>query len=70
MSPAQSLPFLAIDEADQFTPDNWVSPSPDSIRLTGTCPLNAEPQLQKTEQYASVHGNHANEKLQGKYSVQ
>ncbi|KAL3292791.1 nitrate reductase [Colletotrichum asianum] len=38
---------IAIDEADQFTPDNWLPRSPELIRLTGKHPLNAEPQLTK-----------------------
>ncbi|KAL0943404.1 nitrate reductase [Colletotrichum truncatum] len=38
---------IAIDEADQFTPDNWLPRSPELIRLTGKHPLNAEPQLNK-----------------------
>ena len=28
-------PLVSIDEADQFTPDNWIPRSPDLIRLTG-----------------------------------
>lgn len=36
---------LSIDEADQFTPDNWVPRSTDLIRLTGKHPLNCEPKL-------------------------
>ena len=46
-SPMHKEPPISIDEADQFTPDNWVPRSPDLIRLTGKFPLNAEPQLQK-----------------------
>ncbi|KAF4918366.1 Nitrate reductase [NADH] 1 [Colletotrichum viniferum] len=38
---------IAIDEADEFTPDNWLPRSPELIRLTGKHPLNAEPQLTK-----------------------
>ncbi|KAF9875001.1 nitrate reductase [Colletotrichum karsti] len=38
---------IAIDEADQFTPDNWLPRSPELIRLTGKHPLNAEPELTK-----------------------
>ncbi|KAK2789694.1 hypothetical protein FQN53_001450 [Emmonsiellopsis sp. PD_33] len=34
-----------IDEADQFTPDNWVPRSDLLIRLTGKHPLNAETPL-------------------------
>ncbi|KAF7713010.1 Uncharacterized protein PECH_007246 [Penicillium ucsense] len=36
---------LSIDEADQFTPDNWIPRSPHLIRLTGKHPLNGEPEL-------------------------
>lgn len=28
-------PLVSIDEADQFTPDNWIPRSPNLIRLTG-----------------------------------
>lgn len=35
----------SIDEADQFSPDNWVPRSDDLIRLTGKHPLNAEAHL-------------------------
>ena len=38
---------VAIDEADQFTPDNWIPRSSKLIRLTGKHPLNAEPDLAK-----------------------
>ncbi|KAG5297987.1 nitrate reductase [Histoplasma ohiense] len=34
-----------IDEADQFTPDNWVPRTDTLIRLTGKHPFNAEPPL-------------------------
>ncbi|RHZ63579.1 putative nitrate reductase [Aspergillus thermomutatus] len=34
-----------IDEADQFTPDNWVPRTDHLIRITGKHPLNGEPQL-------------------------
>lgn len=37
---------VSIDEADQFTPDNWIPRSPHLIRLTGKHPLNGEPDLQ------------------------
>lgn len=33
---------VSIDEADQFTPDNWIPRSRELIRLTGKHPLNAE----------------------------
>lgn len=36
---------IAIDEADQFTPDNWLPRSDHLIRLTGKHPLNAEANL-------------------------
>lgn len=36
---------MSIDEADQFTPDNWIPRSSDLIRLTGKHPLNGEPEL-------------------------
>ena len=37
--------LLSIDEADQFSPDNWIPRSSNLIRLTGKLPLNAEPKL-------------------------
>ncbi|GKZ79170.1 hypothetical protein AnigIFM56816_003045 [Aspergillus niger] len=46
-SSAPENPYITIDEADQFTADNWVPRSPDLVRLTGKLPLNAEPQLSK-----------------------
>lgn len=39
--------LISIDEADQFTPDNWIPRSPELIRLTGKHPLNAEPPLSR-----------------------
>lgn len=36
---------ITIDEADQFSPDNWIPRSSDLIRLTGKHPLNAEAHL-------------------------
>jgi nitrate reductase (NAD(P)H) len=36
---------ISIDEADQFSPDNWLPRSSDLIRLTGKHPLNAEAKL-------------------------
>ncbi|EAT90548.1 nitrate reductase [Parastagonospora nodorum] len=36
---------ISIDEADQFSPDNWLPRSSDLIRLTGKHPLNAEARL-------------------------
>ncbi|TKA49862.1 hypothetical protein B0A49_12768, partial [Cryomyces minteri] len=36
---------ISIDEADQFSPDNWIPRSSDLIRLTGKHPLNGEPHL-------------------------
>ncbi|GAB1214071.1 hypothetical protein ATERTT37_003229 [Aspergillus terreus] len=45
-SPAYSANATAeIDEADQFTPDNWVPRTDHLIRLTGKHPLNGEPRL-------------------------
>lgn len=38
---------IAIDEADQFTPDNWVPRAPELIRLTGKHPMNAEAPLRE-----------------------
>ncbi|GAB7328539.1 hypothetical protein MBLNU13_g00494t1 [Cladosporium sp. NU13] len=38
---------IAIDEQDQFTPDNWFPRSDHLIRLTGKHPLNAEADLTK-----------------------
>lgn len=37
--------LLSIDEADQFSPDNWIPRSSNLVRLTGKHPLNAEPKL-------------------------
>ena len=37
--------LLSIDEADQFSPDNWIPRSSELIRLTGKHPFNAEPKL-------------------------
>ncbi|KAF9884796.1 hypothetical protein FE257_001212 [Aspergillus nanangensis] len=34
-----------IDEADQFTPDNWIPRTDHLMRLTGKHPLNGEPNL-------------------------
>ncbi|KAF1816578.1 nitrate reductase [Eremomyces bilateralis CBS 781.70] len=42
---AHSRPDVYINEADQFTPDNWLPRTTDFIRLTGKHPLNAEPHL-------------------------
>ncbi|CAN9120075.1 unnamed protein product [Alternaria sp. RS040] len=36
---------ISIDEADQFSPDNWLPRSSDLIRLTGKHPMNAEANL-------------------------
>lgn len=36
---------ISIDEADQFSPDNWLLRSSDLIRLTGKHSLNAEANL-------------------------
>lgn len=36
---------IAIDEQDQFSPDNWLPRSDHLIRLTGKHPLNAEAEL-------------------------
>lgn len=41
----KNRPSIAIDEADQFTPDNWIPRSSTLIRLTGKHPLNAESEL-------------------------
>lgn len=38
-------PSELIDEADQFSPDNWIPRSDNLIRLTGKHPLNGEPKL-------------------------
>ncbi|KAL7944146.1 nitrate reductase [Trichoderma barbatum] len=40
-------PDVTIDEADQFTSDNWFPRSSDLIRVTGSQPMNAEPPLTK-----------------------
>lgn len=46
-SPAVPAPKqdMSIDEADQFTPDNWIPRSARLVRLTGKHPLNGEPEL-------------------------
>ncbi|PVH74043.1 hypothetical protein DL98DRAFT_605724 [Cadophora sp. DSE1049] len=41
----RSDPLISIDEADQFSPDNWIPRSSNLIRLTGKHPLNGEPKL-------------------------
>ena len=41
----QNRTTITIDEADQFSPDNWIPRSSDLIRLTGKHPLNGEPHL-------------------------
>lgn len=41
----QNRSTISIDEADQFSPDNWLPRSSDLIRLTGKHPLNAEANL-------------------------
>ena len=43
--PIKNRPSIAIDEADQFTPDNWIPRSSTLVRLTGKHPLNAESEL-------------------------
>ncbi|KAK3179404.1 hypothetical protein K4F52_009149 [Lecanicillium sp. MT-2017a] len=40
-------PDLTIDEADQFSPDNWFSRSESLIRTTGSFPVNAEAELSR-----------------------
>lgn len=40
-----NTPIIVLDEADQFSPDNWLPRSSDLIRLTGKHPLNAEARL-------------------------
>ena len=42
---AEDDQVISIDEADQFSPDNWIPRSDKLIRLTGKHPLNGEPQL-------------------------
>ncbi|PGH34323.1 nitrate reductase (NADH) [[Emmonsia] crescens] len=37
--------YFRIDEADQFTPDNWIPRTDALIRLTGKHPFNSEPPL-------------------------
>ncbi|KAI6787780.1 hypothetical protein KC333_g8908 [Hortaea werneckii] len=41
-SNVQNWTTMSIDEADQFTPDNWIPRSLELIRLSGKHPLNAE----------------------------
>ncbi|CCC12775.1 unnamed protein product [Sordaria macrospora k-hell] len=38
---------IAIDEQDQYTPDNWLPRCPDLIRIGGKHPMNAEPPLSR-----------------------
>lgn len=46
VSPKAGEPMITtIDEADQFTPDNWIPRDPLLIRQTGKHPMNAEPKL-------------------------
>ena len=42
---ANNKQLISIDEADQFSPDNWIPRSECLIRLTGKHPLNGEPKL-------------------------
>ena len=42
---ASDKQLISIDEADQFSPDNWIPRSVNLIRLTGKHPLHAEPKL-------------------------
>ena len=42
---ANNEKLISIDEADQFSPDNWIPRSENLIRLTGKHPLNCEPKL-------------------------
>lgn len=48
---------ISIDEADQFTPDNWVPRSQELIRLTGKHPLNAEAPLSRLFDAGSITPN-------------
>ncbi|TLD09664.1 hypothetical protein E2P81_ATG10191, partial [Venturia nashicola] len=41
----QNRSTIAIDEQDQFSPDNWLPRSDHLVRLTGKHPLNAEAEL-------------------------
>ncbi|EEH18251.2 hypothetical protein PABG_00814 [Paracoccidioides brasiliensis Pb03] len=41
----QNTKPMRIDEADQFSPDNWIPRNDALIRLTGKHPLNCEPPL-------------------------
>ncbi|EAS29271.3 nitrate reductase [Coccidioides immitis RS] len=46
VSPKADEPLITtIDEADQYTPDNWIPRDQALVRLTGKHPLNAEPDL-------------------------
>lgn len=42
---AEEQAETTIDEADQFTPDNWIPRSTNLIRLTGKHPFNGESEL-------------------------
>ena len=49
---------MSIDEADQFTPDNWIPRSSHLIRLTGKHPLNGEPELAALWEAGLITPNH------------
>lgn len=49
---------VAIDEADQYTPDNWVPRSADLIRLTGKHPLNCEAPISRLFESGFTTPNH------------
>lgn len=48
----------SLDEADQFTPDNWIARSPHLVRLTGKHPLNGEPELSPLFDAGLITPNH------------
>jgi nitrate reductase (NAD(P)H) len=47
-----------IDEADQFSPDNWFPRSENLVRATGSFPMNAEPGLPQLFQSGLITPNH------------
>lgn len=58
-SPAHNVPFpQEIDEADQFTPDNWVARTDHLMRLTGKHPLNGEAGLTELYEAGFITPNH------------
>lgn len=49
---------ITIDEADQYTPDNWAPRSAELIRLTGKHPLNCEAPISRLFECGFITPNH------------